>query len=125
MSLRRPPPRRPPRELAAETILAQYGREVDGQQTFRNGPRADRETSQSMTIGPCSAEEVARIVLGRPVRASDRVRHTTVGELRAAGFVVTSTPTVRNPDHVSVAVPGNRVPWNDQEEARFDSCFAE
>ena len=122
MSLKRPP-QQPVRELSDATVLSQYGR-VDGDRPiFRSGPRPGRETSQSMSVGPCSLDEIVRKVLGRPSQDVDRVRHTTVGLLRSAGFVVTSTPTVRNRDHVSVAVPGNRVPWDDEEQARFDSCF--
>ena len=122
MSLKRPP-QVPARTLTDETVLSQYGRESGAKPVFRSGPRADRETAQSLSIGPCTVEEIARKVLGRPCQASDRVRETTVGRLRAAGFDVMSTPTGRNRDHVSITVPGSRVPWDDAEQERFDSCF--
>jgi len=122
VSLRKPP-LPSPRALSDDTVLSQYGRLDPKRATFRNGPRPDRETSQSMFIGACDVDQITRKVLGRPGQASDQVRHTTVGRLRAAGFVVTSTPGLRNPDHVSVAVPGNRVPWDHGEQERFDSCF--
>jgi hypothetical protein len=106
-----------------DTVLSQYGRQVDGKPTFRSGPRADRETSQSMFVGPLTVEEISRRVMKRPAHADDRVRHCTVGQLRAAGFVVTLDPTARNGDHVAVSVSGDVVPWDDKTQEAFERCF--
>lgn len=103
-------------------MLTQYGRE-GSKQTF--SPRPDRERAQSLTVGPCTVDQVTRIVAGRFPDIRDRVRHTTAGRLRAAGFVVMSSPTARNPDHVSVYGPDGTVPWDDDKQAAFDMCFQE
>ncbi|MFC0533189.1 hypothetical protein [Phytohabitans kaempferiae] len=68
---------------------------------------------------------MTRIVTGRFPDVRDRVRHTTAGQLRAAGFAVVSSPTARNPGHVSVYVPDGPVPWDDETQAAFELCFQE
>jgi hypothetical protein len=50
----------------------------------------------------------------------DAVRHTTVGDLEDAGFLVRAAPTRAIPDHVLVGYEGQ---WDDEVAERFDACF--
>lgn len=114
----------PARPIDDHTILTQYGRESPGLPTFRSGPR-EHEDYQSMVAGRRTVAEMARFVMGRPARKDDRVRYTTAGELRAAGFVVTSEPRPWNGDHVGVTLPGEPIPWEDEKRNAFEFCFPE
>lgn len=76
-----------------------------------------------MIFGRVTVAE-AKACVGLPgATASDGARYTTVGALRAAGFVVKRSPTRRNEKHVSVLLPGQV--WGDDHAARFNECFIE
>ncbi|SDT39795.1 hypothetical protein SAMN04489716_3614 [Actinoplanes derwentensis] len=78
-----------------------------------------------MFAGCRTVEEMARLVQRRPAQSRDRVRYTTAEKLRAAGFVVTSDPRSMNAAHVCVSLPDGSVPWDDDTEKAYESCFKE
>ena len=51
-----------------------------------------------------------------------KITTTTVGELRAKGYDVVSSPTANNPNHVSIITPGGKV-LTDTEAANLQSTF--
>lgn len=55
-----------------------------------------------------------------PATGVDAVRHSTVGDLEDAGFLVRAAPTRAIPDHVLVGYEGQ---WDDEVAERFDACF--
>jgi hypothetical protein len=113
-------PNRPRGGLERETILTQYGRrDASG---FRVRPRAGVEEGVSLIAGRLDVAEAHRLVVRRgvPQPGVDAVRHTTVGDLEDAGFVVRAAPTRAIPDHVLVGYEGR---WDDEVAERFDACF--
>jgi len=52
----------------------------------------------------------------------NKISITTVGELRAKGYDVVSSPTANNPNHVSIITPGGQV-LTDAEAANLQSTF--
>ena len=120
-----PPPILPAR-LPADEVLTQYGRKNPGVPTFRDQPRIDRDSGQlSMIRGRMSVEKATRLVCDRRPDGRDRVRYTTVGRLEKGGFGVGLSPTIRNPYHVSVGVPGGARRWTVEQVQAFVSAFAE
>jgi hypothetical protein len=125
----------PPPEwcMAEEQALVQLGW---ARKPFRNQPRMDREVGLSVLRGPISVMAAVRYVL--PQEPTDgqlkngRIRLTTAGSLREAGFAVVHTPgPVRRDEHCTVVWPDSeplsspQVPWPPEVSARFDSCFNE
>jgi hypothetical protein len=123
----------PPEEcLSDETVLVQYSSDAA---SFRNKPRADRETAMSVLKAEgWSLEQVSSYVRRLPptpdVLARAGLRQTTAGKLRKAGFAVVHTPgKIANGPHVSVVWPASRPfeqqdpDWPDEVSTRFDSCF--
>lgn len=103
---------------------------------FRNQPRIERELGLSVLRGTVSVEDAERYVLPRPPTSEQlkkgRVRRTTAGILRRAGFGVVHTPgPVRSGVHCTITWPDTdpvnapEVPWPAQVSKRFDSCFNE
>ena len=96
---------------------------------FRDAPRSDRERGLSVIRGKREVEEAERLVKVRLTSPDNRVRHATVGVLRAAGFAVVHTPTRTNPDHVSVIWPGDNwktqqdIPWSPEVMLKFAACL--
>ncbi len=120
------PRRHAQKSVPDDAVLSQYGRpDVESGQTFRCAPRPERETDLSLTLGRLTVEEITQLIVGRPARPFDRVRYTTAGQLRALGLVVTSTPTSRNPNHVSVTMQDKQVPWDYGTQEAVDGCFEE
>jgi hypothetical protein len=123
----------PERCLAQDQELAQLGW---ANKPFRNQPRVDRELGLSVLRGPISVEAAVQYVLPEEPTPSQlkkgRIRLTTAGSLREAGFAVVHTPgQVRKDEHCSVVWPASdplsapQVPWPPEVSARFDSCFNE
>jgi hypothetical protein len=113
------------RELGAEEVLSQYGYRGDDP-PFRNRPREWSERSEpgmSTIVGKLTPAEAMSFVRARQICIGhDGVRHTTVGKLRDAGFVVSHTPNPRNPGHVTVS---RAEKWGEDTVRMFDSCFDE
>jgi hypothetical protein len=126
-----------PDPLPDETDLTQYGQrepvDSEGEEarfadlpTFRNRVRDFQnppEVDISLIRGRIGEQDAGKIVCRKYVRmarAIHAVRYTTAGELRSKGFIVTHSPTKRNPDHVSVEWRGD---WTDEVSATFDTCF--
>jgi hypothetical protein len=107
--------------------LTQYGRTGDDP-PFRNATRS-YETDVSLIRGRLSARDAASLVRrqgeGYQVTDLDRVRHTTAGRLRSAGFVVRATPTRRIPGHVSAELQDPEDVWDNSARSWFDECFEE
>ncbi len=116
-----------PEQIGDAEVLTQYGRDYsNGDQVFRSRPRYPREVELSMIRGRIGVEKATAYVRrGAPAGPSDRVRYTTAGVLRAAGFRVQHTPTARNPDHVSISVPLGHVEWDTEQELAFIGVFDE
>lgn len=110
------------RELDDQEALTQYG--VRGEE-WRTAPRSN-ESDVSLLLGTLTPEEAAkRVRKGRwPPADDDGARHTTVGALRAQGFLVRYTHRPANRLHVSAEVPDDRI-WDDDTRARFDNCFGD
>lgn len=93
-----------------------------------NRPRPQDRGELSAFHGLLTAEEAYRKVVGLLRRRTppdsdvDGVRHAQVGDLRAAGFVVKSAPTSRNPDHLLISCESA---WDDFVATKFDRCFGE
>lgn len=100
--------------------VTQYGsREVEP--PFRRRPRYPRENDLSLLRGWLNAAEACRLVRGRDVaNCPDGVRHSTVGLLRAAGYLVEHTPSTRIPGHISVRCLDR---WGSEQDTEFDDCF--
>ncbi len=111
-----------PPALGDHETLTQYGSLSYG--GFRCRPRPSDHDGLSLVRGDVGVHEAVRLVVKRLPATGDAVRTTTAGELRHAGFEVTSTPTKRNKNHVSVncADRGDR---DDDRVASFDQCFGE
>jgi hypothetical protein len=106
--------------LGRQTVLTQYGRrDTSG---FRMRPRPGVEEGISLIAGRLDVAEAHRLVVRRgfPKPGVDGVRHTTVGDLEDAGFLVRAAPTRAIRDHVLVGYEGQ---WDDQVAERFDACF--
>ena len=116
-----------PPDVGDDEPLTQYGHEGDDP-PFRNATRS-YETDVSLIRGRLTPGEAASLVRrqgGRyQVTDRDKVRHTTAGRLRSAGFVVRSTPSRRIPGHVSVELPNPEDVWDNSARSRFDDCFGE
>jgi hypothetical protein len=95
------------RELGDDETLTQYGQVRPDGDNFRGQPRfAQGETEVSMIAGRRTVvDAVGLIASHRAIKPDDAVRYFTVGVLREADYVVSHTPTGRNPDHVSVSAP--------------------
>jgi hypothetical protein len=117
------PATRTPRDVPDDAVLTQYGRQVAGQETFRSSPRFPNEHDLSLLWGEMPPGMASLAVRGRRGDASDRVRTCTAGALRAAGFVVQNTPSLRNPDHISVTVPGGHLKWDDGQAKAFETVM--
>jgi hypothetical protein len=111
------------REVPDDAVLTQYGRRTTGQPTFRSAPRFPAESELSMLWGEMPPLMAALAVRGRIGDDNDRARACRAGGLRAAGFIVTNTPTKRNPDHISVSVPGGAVKWDDGSVKLFEEVM--
>lgn len=116
-----------PPDVPDDEPLTQYGHERDDP-PFRNATRS-YETDVSLIRGQLSAREAASLIRRQGERYEvtdrDRVRHTTAGRLRSAGFVVRATPSRRIPGHVSVELPDPEDVWDNSARSRFDECFEE
>lgn len=77
----------------------------------------------SLLLGEVSLEVACLRVLGLRPQPADSIRRTTVGLLRARGFIVDFTPEEFFPEHVSVTGPGWPHKWHPDLRARFKSAF--
>ncbi|MHB1536039.1 MAG: hypothetical protein ACYC1D_15800 [Acidimicrobiales bacterium] len=116
-----------PSDVPDDEPLTQYGHEGDDP-PFRNATRS-YETDVSLIRGQLTAREAANLVRRQGERYQltdqDKVRHTTAGRLRAAGFVVRATPTRRVAGHVSAELQSSEDVWDNSARSRFDECFDE
>lgn len=82
--------------------FSQYG---DAAQGFREAPRFPKERAVSMVSGRLTAEETYRCMMSRLPKAGvgPRVRWFEWTSLARHRYVVHSTPSPRNPSHVSVS----------------------
>ena len=107
--------------------LTQYGHTGDDP-PFRNATRS-YETDVSLIRGRLSVREATTLIRRQgehyEVTDRDRVRYTTAGRLRAAGFVVRATPSRRIPGHVSAELQDPEGVWDNSARSRFDECFDE
>ena len=106
--------------LDRATVVTQYGRrDASG---FRVRPRPGVEEGVSLIARRLDVAVAHRLVVRRgfPQPDVDVVRHTTVGDLEDAGFLVRAAPTRAIPDHVLVGYNGQ---WDDEVAERFDACF--
>jgi hypothetical protein len=106
--------------LERDTVVTQYGRrDASG---FRVRPRPGVEEAVSLIAGRLDVAEAHRLVVRRgfPQPGVDAVRHTTVGDLEDAGFLVRAAPTQAIPEHLLVGYDGQ---WDDEVAERFDACF--
>ena len=114
-----------PPDVGDAEPLTQYGHEGDDP-PFRNATRS-YETDVSLIRGKLSAREAASLIRRQgeryPVTHQDRVRYTTAGRLRSAGFAVRATPSRRMPGHVSVELQNPDDVWDNSARSRFDECF--
>lgn len=110
-------------DLTDDNDLTQYGESDEG---FRNGLRVERgETEMSLILGRQTAMAAALLVT-KTVTSAARARHTTVGALRRAHFVVLHSPTRGNPLHVSVFPPAGiegPAEWDAAMAKDFEQCF--
>lgn len=114
-------------ELSPDEWVSQYvGDPLTG--AARNRPRPCDHDGVSVVRGWRTPEELYRMVKRRQARKGippspdDGARYAQVRTLRAAGFIVTLTPTQGNRDHVSIAYSGV---WTTEQEATFDNAFCE
>jgi hypothetical protein len=122
----------PLRCVEDDQVLTQYGRELPGMPTFREKPAAGKpEVDFSLLKGRLSPEQAHDYVTstGRGLERA-RVRYTTAGDLRAAGFTIVHTPgRIREGTHVSVILHNGdplgapHMPWTNAAAARFSACF--
>lgn len=121
----------PERCISDGEVLTQYGKR---RSAFRVQPRIERELGISLLRGLLPVQDAARHVLRREPTESDlnksRIRGTTAGALRQAGFGVVHTPgRIPGGLHCTVAWPSSdpianpRVPWPPEVSERFDRCF--
>lgn len=119
------------RAIEAEEIkdhewLSQYGSLVQliSDEPFKYCP-AYGQDELSFIRGQVTLDEAARSVNRRKQHATvgDGVRYITAGSLRSAGFRVWHTPTVLNPDHVSVASLDGKAVWTEDEVRAFKACL--
>lgn len=103
--------------VESDDWLTQYGRHSSG---FRRKPRKS-EAAISLILGRLTLEQTVQIVpeTEEPTE-DDRVRYVLAERLIEQGFEALRTPTRKNPDHVSVAWPGD---WDDDVADTFESCF--
>lgn len=77
-----------------------------------------------MLVGKMSAEAaLGYIASHRTSSPRDTVRYFQVGVLRERGYVITHTPSPKNPYHVSVTAPEGRDPrawWRDEGEPMLE-----
>jgi hypothetical protein len=83
----------------------------------------------SMILGEVDSTAASMLITKHLAPGAGR-RVTTVGRLRAAGFVVIHSPTRGNPLHVSVYAPrdeksGEHIEWSQEVAKRFNACFTE
>lgn len=116
-----------PPDVGDDEPLSQYGHDSDDP-PFRNATRS-YETDVSLIRGRLSPREAASLIRRQGERYEvtdrDRVRYTTAGQLRSAGFVVRATPSRRIPGHVSVEFQKADDVWDNSARSRFDDCFDE
>jgi len=126
-----------PSECAGDDeVISHYG-DVDkqGNPQFHNNPRGGHP-GLSVQRGDLTASEMCRLVRGGRATSQDyaasRVRQTTAGKLRRAGFAVIHTPTmIEASGHCSVlrvldsGRTSDETPWPVDVTVAFDSCFNE
>lgn len=73
-----------------------------------------------MLVGKMDPQQaLSYIASHKSVSDHDSVRYFQVGDLRERGYVITHTPTLKNPYHISVSAPGDCDPrkwWSEQGE---------
>jgi hypothetical protein len=118
----------PPRELEDHESVTQYGviSSSGPKDPFRDRPRKGTDSDGiSLIVGRYSTEESSILIRGRPsfTPEDDRVRHTTIGTLRRAGFVPRHKPNRLNPNHIVVVHETQGVDWNGDAVLTFTMCF--
>jgi hypothetical protein len=130
----------PPDECLDDAVI--LWQLTDSKGAFRNSPRPWCERALSLRRGgltpevDLTPEKLHREVTGRRLKDTDpppRMRRTTVGALRAAGFVVIHAPgpKLRKSTHVSVVWPSGdwmnvqNVDWPTETRTSLDGCFSE
>lgn len=97
------------------TQLCPKGRRQNELRLWRNPP----ERALSVIAGRVDVVVAATRFRGNFVNG-DVVRFAQAVTLRSRGFVLTHTPSIRNPDHVSVTY---RDGWDSDVAKMFDECF--
>ncbi len=113
-----------PEELEDDELVTQrVARGLDAPPEYNQPKYPEEFPAVSVIRGALTPEEALRRVRKGMSTATrdDGVRRATVGTLRDAGFILTHTPTNRNPDHVSVTYPGD---WERDVALLFKTCFA-
>ncbi|HEX5403528.1 MAG TPA: hypothetical protein VFX16_14640 [Pseudonocardiaceae bacterium] len=111
-----------PRLIEDHEILTQYGQEGPDGSEFKGQPRFDDagERDLSMLLGKMdAAEALGYIASHKTVSDRDSVRYFQVGALRESGYVITHTPSLKNPYHISVTAPEDCDPrqwWKEEGE---------
>ncbi len=117
------PPAVPILELPDETPLTQFGRvSASGEPVHRGAPR-DGEQGLSLIVGAVDAYAASILVTQHVAEGPEVVRHTRVGLLRGAGFVVEHDPTDWNGIHALVQVPEGAVKWDNGQKNAFKRTF--
>ncbi|GAA3535978.1 hypothetical protein GCM10022234_35910 [Aeromicrobium panaciterrae] len=119
-------PKLPPRQdLSDDVVLTQYGTQLpDGKTEFRGGPRAS-EHGLSLLVGRVDADAATLCVRQHLAEPYDIVRHTRVGLLRDAGFIVSHAPVEWFINHALVHVPGPDPKWDNQSKNAFKRTFVD
>lgn len=114
------------REIGDEEILTQYGQEGPDGEKFRGQPRFDDTGEQelSMLVGKMTVKEaLSYIASHKTVSPNDSVRYFQVGALRERDYVITHTPSRKNPYHISVSAPEGCDPrkwWSSEGEPMLE-----
>lgn len=111
-----------PRVIQDHEVLTQFGIHPNDP-VFRRAPRFPGEHDLSLLLGRYSAKDAGWRVLKRAPGKNARVRYVTAGALRARKFIVTHTPNLKNPDHVSVTVADSSNAWNNAQQDALDNAF--
>lgn len=113
----------PGRALRDDEVLTQYGR-VTSNPDFFGSPHGADAGAMSLMLGEVSLELACLRVQRQRPQPTDTIRRTTVGLLRAGGFIVDFTPEEFFPEHVSVTGPGRPHRWHAGLRAAFKEAFA-
>ncbi len=102
-------------QLPDDAIVVRGGESKAGDLIKNQAKGGDGSLSANGGVGVSEAE----LSKGLP---QNKISSTTVGELRAKGYDVVSSPTAKNPNHVSIITRGGQV-LTEAEAANLQSTF--